>query len=283
MTIEAMWHNGSEIKMKVDIATGFVTKHLSSPAGLFTTTALQCPRCKKNEFSLLQEPFSHRYVCFCANLECTIAEKNISLEKGTYAQKLKKTGAEHFQVGRAYRNAVLSKWIGSQKHHEAVSSWITNKKPFLTILGAPGTGKTFLTAAILNRLFSLREEVAYVTHRRFIEEIHHAMQEGKTQHAIIPRYSDKKFLILDDLGSANCTDWQQEMILELIDRRYSNKDKTIITTNYSKEELKARLGARTASRLLSVDNEILEFWDIDRRTDPGFDPEKFYNEGINDQ
>lgn len=186
------------------------------------------------------------------------------------------TGAEKFHLGRAYHQATLAKWIGQPDQHEIVSKWLTNQKPFLTLLGSPGTGKTYLAAAILNYLFDKGQEIAYITHRRFIEEIHFAMQDGKTQHSVLPRYSEKKYLIFDDLGSATCTDWQQEMILELVDRRYSDKQKTLITSNFTKDDLRIKLGKRTASRLMDIQNEVMEFWSTDRRTDPNFDPEEWW-------
>jgi DNA replication protein DnaC len=67
------------------------------------------------------------------------------------------------------------------------------------------------------------------------------------------------------------------MILELIDRRYSSKMKTIITSNFKPEELKQKLGDRTASRLLDNGNEILQFWSTDRRTDSGYEKKPEYN------
>jgi DNA replication protein DnaC len=132
-------------------------------------------------------------------------------------------------------------------------------------MGNPGTGKTYLSASILNLLFEKKEEVFYTTHRRFIEEIHKAIEEGKTQHSVIDRLSYKKYLIFDDLGSSKCTEWQNEMVLELIDRRYSNENKTLITTNLNKKQISDILGERTASRIFDKKNETLEFWAKDQR------------------
>jgi chromosomal replication initiation ATPase DnaA len=254
------------------------------PVQAFTTNQIECPRCKKNAFALFKEKF--RYICFCIDSKCL----SLDSEAGKAARREKKqreternskgletTGAEKEHLGRIYHNAVLSKWIGNETNHKLISDWLTNKKPFLVLLGAPGTGKTYLAAAILNYLFDEKKEIAYTTHRRFIEEIHHAIQSDRTQHSVIAKYHDKTYLILDDLGSATCTDWQQEMLLELIDRRYAAKMKTIFTSNLSKELLKSKLGERTSSRLLDINNEILEFWSTDRRTDPTFDQNAWYN------
>ncbi len=246
----------------------------------FITSALECPRCKKNEFALFKERY--RFVCFCLDGRCLSLDKEASLAKKNGRpipeSGMAETGAQRYHLGRSYHEAVLSKWIGGKEEHRKVSEWLKNQKPFLVVLGSPGTGKTYLAAALLNHLFEKGEEVGYVTHRKFIEEIHFAIQNGHTQHSVLPRYCEKKYLIIDDLGSATCTEWQQEMILELIDRRYSEKQKTIITSNFNKIELKQKLGDRTASRLLDLKNELLEFWSTDRRSDVDFDPEKHWTD-----
>jgi DNA replication protein DnaC len=55
------------------------------------------------------------------------------------------------------------------------------------------------------------------------------------------------------------------MILELIDRRYSDKLKTLITTNLNQKGLKEDLGQRIFSRLFDQKNAILDYWVGDRR------------------
>jgi IstB-like ATP binding protein len=275
MTLTALLHNGCEIGLNVDIIKDCPEVSHKMPIQAFTTKAFACPRCKKSLFALFKEHF--RYVCYCLEPACLTADRDASLaKKRGDAPKPKETGAQKFHLGRTFHGAVLSKWIGDDKDKKRIQEWMTNAKPFLLVMGSPGTGKTYLSAAVLNFLHDGGNELAYVTHRRFIEEIHHAMQDGKTQHSVLPRYADKRFLILDDLGSATCTEWQQEMILELIDRRYGDKAKTVITTNFNKDELRLKLGPRTASRLLDSHNEVMEFWSTDRRNNPKFDKEEWW-------
>ena len=140
-----------------------------------------------------------------------------------------------------------------------------NQNPFLLYLGSPGTGKTYMSAAVLNILYEQRRDVIYTSHRRFIEEIKAGFDKEIHAHDIIRKYADKDYLVFDDLGASRGSEWEQEMILDLVDRRYSNGAKTLITSNIPKEELKTFFGFRTSSRLLDQHNDILECWDIDRR------------------
>jgi len=173
-------------------------------------------------------------------------------------------------LGIEYSYASLSKWIAPVYAHEYVLDWFSNDKPFLLIMGTTGIGKTYLSAAILNYLEEKNQNVFYTTHRRLIDGIHRSIEKGKPQMDPIDRISDLKYLILDDLGSATCTEWQQEMILELIDRRYSNNLKTLITTNLDEKKIQEKLGARTASRILDVKNSKISFWEPDNRLSRDF-------------
>ena len=58
---------------------------------------------------------------------------------------------------------------------------------------------------------------------------------------------------------------EKEMILDLIDRRYSDRQKTLLTSNFNRQEMKEFLGPRTESRLFDQHNTVLEFWNADRR------------------
>lgn len=236
-----------------------------------------CYRCKETKFHICQD--GDDLVAFCANEKCLKQDSDRSKEdaRAEYLKRIERnefgqiiTGAEKFRMGSSYKNACLANWVAHLSVQSAVQYWTTNSKPFLISMGSPGTGKTYAAAAILNLLFEKKEEVYYTTHRRFIEEIHRAIEEGKSQHSVTDKISYKKFLILDDLGSATCTEWQKEMLLELIDRRYSNKDKTFITTNLSEKQLYEFLGDRTASRIFDKRNEIFTLWTEDNRRNPEF-------------
>ena len=239
---------------------------------------IPCERCNGIFFYICHD--GDDTVAFCGNDKCLKEDSEASktdareeyrkrIEKNEYGQIM--TGAEKYAMGSSYKHACLSKWMASQTSQNTVNDWIKNSVPFLLIMGSKGTGKTYLSAGVLNLLFEKKEEVFYTTHRRFIEEIQKGFDHGTTQHHSIDKYSYKKYLIIDDLGAATCTDWQQEMILELIDRRYSNQAKTLITTNLDEAEIEEKLGERTKSRIFDQHNKKIECWSKDdNRRNPEF-------------
>jgi len=175
------------------------------------------------------------------------------------------TGAGHFAMGQLYKNASLARLMATEEHQQIIQNWIKGAPCFLTISGVPGTGKTFLSASILNYFFEKNVEIFYTSHRRLMQFIQTGIAEGRSQYETLNKVAYKEILILDDLGSGTNTDWQQEMILELLDIRYSQKLKTLITSNYDRSELSDYLGNRTASRLYDANNKYFSMGDVDNR------------------
>jgi DNA replication protein DnaC len=77
--------------------------------------------------------------------------------------------------------------------------------------------------------------------------------------------TDTDLLVLDDVGSANVTDWSRSRLTALLDQRWQHQRPTIVTTNLTAAPLKAHLGERALSRL--ADNlTTVRMLGTDRRT-----------------
>ena len=70
---------------------------------------------------------------------------------------------------------------------------------------------------------------------------------------IIQRYSEADCLVLDDLGAEKTTDWSFSVLYLIIDNRYNNYKKTIITSNFALNQLAGKLGDdRIPSRIRAM-------------------------------
>jgi DNA replication protein DnaC len=69
---------------------------------------------------------------------------------------------------------------------------------------------------------------------------------------VLDRFSRRKLLIIDDIGSEKSSDWARCVIYIMLDRRYRDVRQTIVTTNLSMNELSAQLDDRIASRLAEM-------------------------------
>ena len=141
------------------------------------------------------------------------------------------------------------------------------KNLFLT--GAPGLGKTFLSACIARAVSEKGFSVVYDTAgsiftqfeaRKFSragEDPQNALDETR-------RYLNCDLLILDDLGSEMTTQMVRSSLYELINTRLVREKQTVISSNLRVEELEARYTPQIASRL-SGDFTVLRFFGDDIR------------------
>lgn len=144
------------------------------------------------------------------------------------------------------------------RHHafRFASEFVTGAKGLL-FHGACGTGKTHLMVAVL-RYLVLQRSVAV----RFVEFFHllsalKATFEGTGQASEVMReLIEVPVLAVDELGKGRGSEWEREVIDELVSRRYNARRTTMFTTNFAPGEksepglnLKERVGVRIYSRL----------------------------------
>lgn len=132
--------------------------------------------------------------------------------------------------------------------------------------GNTGLGKTFLSACIAGEVSRRGFSVVYDTaihvfscfdERRFARD---AGQEREARQAV-DRYLNCDLLILDDLGSELTTALVQSALYELINTRLGPEFRTIISSNLSIEEIRARYTPQIASRLEGNFRELTFYGD----------------------
>jgi len=109
--------------------------------------------------------------------------------------------------------------------------------------GATGTGKTYLSFAIANRLNQQGISALAISVPKILNLIKDSYDNhghlGETQ--IMDAIYDVSLLILDDLGVEYKTGWAYEKLYTIIDTRYRSGKPLIVTTNKSIEDLRKTL------------------------------------------
>ncbi len=139
----------------------------------------------------------------------------------------------------------------------------------LFLSGAPGLGKTFLSACIARTVSENGFSVVYDTAgnifaqfetRKFQRDIE-GIQEARDD---TRRYLTCDLLILDDLGSELTTQFVQTALYELVNTRMVSGKHTVISSNLTMEEAGRRYSPQIASRL-SGEYHVLRFFGDDIR------------------
>jgi DNA replication protein DnaC len=139
----------------------------------------------------------------------------------------------------------------------------------LLMSGAPGLGKTFLSAAIARVVAERGFSVVYDTFTSIfsrLEEEKFSRDDDSAAEARdeARRYRECDLLIADDLGAEMTTSFTTAALYELVNTRLITRRKTIISTNLDPEELSRRYSPQIASRL-EGEYEILKFYGSDIR------------------
>lgn len=143
----------------------------------------------------------------------------------------------------------------------------SDERKNLYFFGDPGLGKTFLSHCIAKELLDDGYLVVYQTATDLLDMIrkskfHQTDREGEQQ-AIHYLYQCD-LLIIDDLGTETLTEFANNELFNLINRRLKENKKMLISTNLPLNKLEGRYSARLASRIIG-NFQFYEFFGEDIR------------------
>lgn len=238
-----------------------------------------CSICDEPLQTIINNPFTkgERIVnCVC---RCTVEklkreeEERKNYEKQQQIRKLQRSSL----LGDRYKNTTFDNTITGDnemfdiafkrcRNYCEVSSKVLNEGYGMYIYGDSGTGKTHLTACMVNELIKKNRPTLF-TNFFEISQIIRGTFKSNTDSEInmIEKISNIDFLFIDDLGTEKVTkngedNWLQEKIFEILNKRYNNKKPTIFTSNYSLEQLINERGLmeKTVDRILEMSTAILK-------------------------
>ena len=130
--------------------------------------------------------------------------------------------------------------------------------------GKSGTGKTLLACIILQELmlkYGTGGRFADLS-RQFFQRLRNSYDVANANYGQSGQILDElilaPFIIIDDFGVQRNSEWESEMLYNLVDSRYSEERPTFITSNVPLEKFKNIAHGRIYSRILEM-CKLIEF------------------------
>lgn len=229
---------------------------------------IYCSNCGEKKL-FVNEDFGIRARCKC---KCE-KEKEKAEEKAKQIAELKKAS----QIGKRYwdatfentktgHNETFDKAYKYCKAYTADLSEVLSKGYGIYLYGDKGTGKTHLTACMVNEMVSSLYKVLITNFFEITKKIKKTFNSNSTDESrLINSIANIDFLILDDIGTETLVKngentWIQEKIYDVLNKRYNAQKPTIFTSNHSLRELVEERGMmdKTVDRIVEMSTAIIK-------------------------
>lgn len=128
-------------------------------------------------------------------------------------------------------------------------------------IGKPGTGKTHLAIGIGLHIMKRRASVHFSTVMRAIRKIKDTWSNDSkmTETEAIKLFTFPDLLILDEVGIQFGSEFEKNIMFDIMNERYENRKPTILLSNLGIDEIKLYLGDRVFDRMREDGGKFIVF------------------------
>ena len=136
---------------------------------------------------------------------------------------------------------------------EAVTAYAEKPEGWLVLMGASGSGKTHLAAALANSCIERGLRVFFMVVPDLLDHLRatFAPNSDTSYDELFEQVRSVPLLILDDLGTQTSSSWASEKLYQILNHRFNAQLPTVVTTNVMLEMLDENLQSRLTDSALS--------------------------------
>ena len=184
------------------------------------------------------------------------------IESSAMGKLIEKQSFDNFELGvYAYDPKVQERMKMILAMAKTYVRDFSTKRDNLLLIGKTGTGKTHISTAIARELIHQGYDVIYDSTQNVISDFEadrfksgYGKEESKSE-----KYLNCTLLIIDDLGTEFQNSFTLSTLYNLLNARQNSDLPTIISTNLSPEELRAKYEDRIFSRIMGSGTKVLPF------------------------
>ena len=196
--------------------------------------------------------------CPCRSYRRKMTQTNRLFRQADIPERYKWKFVDDFQMTAPDGTHIeLAGTVYQRIHQDLIEAAEEPKRGYL-LQGNPGTGKTLMGCIALNELMlrwtkSGRFLSLSRTYFQKLRDTYSADSEryGHTW-SMLEELCNMPYLVIDDFGIQRGTEWEIEMLYDLVDARYGDQRFTVVTTNQPLDELKNLADGRIYSRLVEM-------------------------------
>jgi DNA replication protein DnaC len=203
---------------------------------------LVCPRCKGAGWLRLDVLPGHQDFGRIVECQCGIvASRRANIYRAAS------------RIPEEYADLDLATYPDRAIASDVTDWWYEPQAPWLMLVGDLGVGKTGLQIGLVKKALASGKSSLY---RPFVELLSDIRATYRTRDASEPDEADLvrackavDVLALDDLGADRATGWAQDRLYEILNHRYNERRRTILTTNLGPDEMEQHVGDRVLARI----------------------------------
>jgi len=203
-------------------------------------------------YQLFNEKGEHSW-CVCRSARKRLEVTKKAFRESNIPRKYMWKFREDFKIESSTASKIIG-YVNTISDKAPDEKW----KDGFYMWGPAGSGKTLLASIFLQELM-----LKYAKPGRFVDLSRQFFQRLKrsydstdesygTSGKIIEELIEVPFIVIDDFGVQRNTEWESEMLYNLIDSRYAEERITILTSNSNINDYKEVAKGRIYSRILEM-------------------------------
>jgi len=121
----------------------------------------------------------------------------------------------------------------------------------IALIGGRGSGKTQMAVECIRALARDGKVSNFCTAMSFFMRIKSTYRKDatETESDVIRELSNPSLLVIDEIARRSESEWENNLLFELLNRRYNDMLDTIVICNLPKDEFEASMGSSLVSRM----------------------------------
>lgn len=127
-----------------------------------------------------------------------------------------------------------------------------NTGALMALTGTRGSGKTQLAVELMRYTTNQLKTARFTSAIGFFMQIKATYRKDATQTEadVLQDFTKPSLLVIDEVGKRSDSEWENNLLFELLNRRYNAIKDTVLIDNRTKAEFIAAIGESLASRMM---------------------------------